>query len=76
MSASLEKLEAVYSDLLAIVKREVSNLSEQETLEEKQFRNLEVLDKILRAALEKYESKKPKSPFETLSTEDLAKDFE
>lgn len=75
MSASLEKLEAVYSDLLAIVKREVSNLSEQETLEEKQFRNLEVLDKILRAALEKYESKKPKGEFADADTEDLMKDF-
>lgn len=75
MSASLEKLEAVYSDLLAIVKREVSNLSEQETLEEKQFRNLEVLDKILRAALEKYESKKPKGEFADADTEYLMKDF-
>ncbi len=76
MSASLDKLESVYSDLLAIVKREVTNLSELESLEEKQFRNLEVLDKILRAAIEKFESKKPKSAFEAQSTEDLAKDFE
>ena len=75
MSASLDKLESVYSDLLAIVKREVTNLSELENLEEKQFRNLEVLDKILRAAIEKFESKKPKGEFAETATEDLMKDF-
>ncbi len=76
MSASLDKLEDLYSDILALVRRQVTAYSEQDELDEKSIRNLETCDKIVRAALERYENKKPKSPFEVAATEDLAKGFE
>ncbi len=76
MSASLDKLEDLYSDILALVRRQVTAYSEQDELDEKSIRNLETCDKIVRAALERYESKKPKSPFEVVGTDELMKDFE
>lgn len=72
---TLEKLEDVYADLLSIVKREVEVLKAQDSLEDKQTRSLETYDKILRSALERFESKKPKGEFSEVATEDLMKDF-
>ena len=76
MSIDMEKLESVYADVLGIVRRQVEHLNDKDVLEEKEVKSLVELDKILRAGLEFYGSKKPKSMFETLPTEDIAKDFE
>jgi hypothetical protein len=73
---SLDNLEKLYGDLLSVVRREVTKMLEQDEIDDKQFRQLSEADKIVRAALERYESKKPKSPFEAVGTEDLMKDFE
>ena len=72
MSASLDKLEELYSDILAIVRRQVTNYQEQDELDEKALKSIEICDKIVRAAIEKFENKKPKGEFAEAATEDLS----
>ena len=73
---SLDNLEKLYGDLLSVVRREVTKMLEQDEIDDKQFRQLSEADKIVRAALERYESKKPKGAFEAVGTDELMKDFE
>jgi hypothetical protein len=75
MTVDLEKLEDLYADILAIVRKQVTKYSESDELDERAIKAIVELDKVTRAALERFEGKRPKGMFADTSTEDLMGDF-